>query len=201
MNILLPIIIAYLFVLAASSVQAGVTIGLGMDYTPIARMRYVNNADLEFEIFDNVAWQGQAFYEFGNGLRVGNYFALYQKRFQPSGSSSIDLSQWSVGILGDYGYEITDSGSTRLVGGMETGYGELTDQSATVMTTAGSIWVAGIVGVRFKIAYGIFCELDYRLIWLEYDINSFNPKKYLFSGSSLRLALEYPILTNDVDNN
>jgi hypothetical protein len=75
---------------------------------------------------------------------------------------------------------------------METGYGELTDKESLASMTAGSIWVAGMAGVRFVLTANIWLEFDYRLSWLEFELNGPIPKKYLFSGSSLRLSLEYP---------
>jgi hypothetical protein len=172
--------------------SADVVIGLGMDYTPIAKLEYVNNPDADFEIVDNIDWQARGFYGFGNGLRAGLFFDYYRKRIHPAAFTTDDLSKWGIGLLGDYGYEITESGNTQLVGGMETGYGELTDKESLASMTAGSIWVAGLAGVRFVLTYNIWLEFDYRLSWLEFELNGPIPKKYLFSGSSLRLSLEYP---------
>ena len=186
--------------IAATSARAGVTLGLGLDYTPIVKLQYVNNPDLDYELVDNIAWQGQAFYDFGNGFRAGGIFDIYKRNVHEADFRSIKLSQWGVGLVGDYGYGITETGNTLLVGGMEAGYGELSDKASSPTITAGSVWVGGLAGLRFHITYNFWCELDYRLIWLEYEINSPNPKKYLFSGSSLRLALEYPLLVNRKDD-
>jgi hypothetical protein len=172
---------------------AGLTLGLGLDYTPIARMKYVNNSDIEFEIVDNVAWQGRLLYDFNNGLRATGIVDFYKKKIHPGAFSAIDLSQWTLGFGGDYGYEITESGATLISAGMETGYGQLTSGSNALSSTSGSMWVSGMVGVRFLVAYNFWCELDYRLVWLEYEIRDINPKKFIFSGSCLRLALDYPI--------
>jgi hypothetical protein len=178
---------------AVSLAYAGVTLGLGLDYTPIAKVQYVENPDLDYELVDNIAWQGSAFYDFGNGLRAGAIFDIYKKKIRQSDYRYVNLSEWGIGAVGDYAYDITESGNTFLVAGMEGGYGELSDKSASPKISAGSIWVGGLAGIRFHITYDFWCEIDYRLIWREYELNAAAVKKYLFSGSSLRLALEYPI--------
>ncbi|OGC93763.1 MAG: hypothetical protein A2W25_06520 [candidate division Zixibacteria bacterium RBG_16_53_22] len=188
--------ICFWLLFAAISAGAGVTLGLGLDYTPIVNLQYVNNPDLDYEIVDNIAWQGRAFYDFENGFRAGGIFDYLRKSSGEGGFRSIELSQWGIGLVGEYGYEITETGNTILVGGMETGYGELSDKTNSPTVTAGSIWIGGLAGLRFHVTHNFWCELAYRFIWLEFEINSPNLKKYLFSGSSLRLTLEYPLLSN-----
>ena len=175
-----------------ASAMGDLVIGLGLEYIPMAKLQYANNPAADYEIVDNLDWQARGFYDFGNGFRAGLLFDIYRKRIHPAPFTTDDLSKWGIGLVGDYGYGITESGNTLLVGGMETGYGELTDEELSSSKTGGSIWVSGLAGVRFVLTYNIWLELDYRLSWLEFELNGSFPKKYLFSGSSLRLSLEYP---------
>jgi hypothetical protein len=188
-----PFAIIIFMLIAFSAASAGITIGLGFDYIPFVKMQYVNNPSLDLDIVDNIAWHGRVIYDFENGLRAGSIFNYYKKGTDENGFRSIKLTQWGIGLTGDYSYDITESGTTFLVGGMETGYGELSDRTAPPAVTVGSIWVGGLAGLRFHVVQNFWCELDYRLIYLEYEINGPIPKKYLFSGSSLRLTLEYPL--------
>jgi hypothetical protein len=178
---------------ATSSARTGIDLGLGLDYTPIVQLSYIENPNLDYEIVDNVTWQGRAFCNFGNGFRAGGLFEIYNKSLSPGGFSVIDLSAWGVGLVGDYAYDITESGNTLLVAGMETGYGELTQKASDTKKTAGSVWIGGLGGIRFLIAFNVRCEVDYRITFLEYEIKGAVSRKYSFSGSSLRLVLEYPV--------
>ena len=178
-------------IFAASSVN----LGLGIDYTPIARLRYVNNPGADFEIVDNIAWQGRVSYDFGNGFKSGLIFDILNKTIHPGAHTTTDLSIWGLGAFGDYGYEITESGHALLVAGIETGYGELTDKSQGISKSSGAIWIAGMAGFRFLIARKVWLETLYRLTWQEFEIATYPERKYKFSSSSLRVSLDYPIFS------
>lgn len=186
---------ACLLYLSVEAPAWDVNLGLGLDYTLIGRLRYEGNPNADFDFYDNLAWQGRASYSFDNGFKSGLVFDYYAKTIRPNPSTRDDLSMWGLGVYGDYGYPITESGRTRLVGGMEIGYGELTDKSTSFSETAGSVWIAGLAGTRFMIGGKAWLELDYRLAWQEFELATTPQRRYLFSGSSLRLALEYPIFS------
>jgi hypothetical protein len=170
-----------------------VNIGAGFDYIPIAILRYDNSSVADFEIVDNIAWQGRLSYSFGNGFKSGLMFDYLSKSIRPGSSIKTDLRLWGLGAFGDYGYEITETGHTLLVAGMETGYGELSDKSIGVTKSSGAPWVAGLIGTRFLIGGAVWLETVYRLGWQEFEIAKRPSRKYRFGGSSLRISLDIPI--------
>jgi hypothetical protein len=88
---------------------------------------------------------------------------------------------------------MTESGHAQLVGGIETGYARLHDKSGGSSVSDGSPWAAGVAGLRFLIAKNLWLESDYQLSWMEFGPISAREKKYLFTGSSLRFALDYQL--------
>jgi hypothetical protein len=170
----------------------GVRLGLGFDYIPIVKAEYVRNKEANFEIFDNILWQGRVSYDFGNGFMAGGTFEYYQKRIHPQYGIT-DLSLWDIGMTLEYGYELTDSGHTLLMGGAESGYGKMTDKSGAVKTPTGTFSLTGLAGLKFMIAKSLWLETDYRLGLMDFGPITSREKKYLFSGSGLRLMLDYQI--------
>jgi hypothetical protein len=174
----------------------GMSVVMAMEYNPLARLSYQNGSDLEYDIVDNISWEPGVYYNFTTGFRTGAFFQYYRKRINPAGTTELRLSSWGIGILTDYGYEITESGRTLLVAGMETGYGEFTDKNDYANRTGGSIWIAGLVGMRYFFTPGLSVELDYRIKWHQYDLSGTPAKSYDFSGSTLRLSLGYTIFSS-----
>jgi hypothetical protein len=171
----------------------GVRIGLGFDYIPISKVEYVRNPELNFQVFDNIIWQGRAAYDFGNGFNAGAFFDYYSRQIHPQGYLTSDLALLGIGFFGDYSYEMTDSGHLLLVGGLETGYGRLTDKSGATNNSDGSLLIAGLAGLRFTVAPRLWLNTAYRLSFEKFGPLGPRQKKYLFSGSSLKLLLEYQI--------
>jgi hypothetical protein len=171
----------------------GMRIGLGFDYIPITKADYVRNPEANFEIYDNIVWQGRVSYDFGNGFTTGGLFEYYQKRIHPQGYLTTDLSLWDAGMQFSYGYELTESGHALLIGGIETGYARLTDKSGAVKTPAGAFTLTGLAGLRFMIAKRLWLETDYKLSLMDFGPITSREKKYLFSGSGVRLMLDYQI--------
>ena len=169
----------------------GIIFGMGMTYIPIAKLDYVNNPNAGYEVFDNIMWGPEIKYNFGNGFEVGASSDFYNKRIEPNDFTRSDLSLWGLGLDGSYGYALTESGTTLLVGGAEMGYGEITDKANSTSKSAGSIWVAGLAGVRFDLFHNVPIEFDYRLGWLQFDVLRYPERKYKFSGNSLKLSLGY----------
>ena len=181
----------------SESIAGKINLGVGFDYFPVARLQYVNNRNADFDIVDNIAWQGRASYSLGNGFQGGLIFEYYGKRIHPNPSTTTELSQWNLGLVGNYGYAITETGHMLLVAGIEAGYGELTDNSNTISMISSSPWIAGLAGTRFMIASAIWFDVDYRIGIQDFNMNTQPVKKYLFTGSSLRLSLDLPIYSTE----
>jgi hypothetical protein len=171
----------------------GVRVGVGFDYIPITKAKFVRNPESNYEIFDNILWRGQVSYDFGNGFMAGGFFDYYKKTIHPQSYLTTHLSLWDAGLSFIYGYELTDSGHTLLLGGAETGYARLTDKSGMVKTPAGAFTLTGLAGLRFMIAKRFWLETDYKLGLMDFGPITSREKKYLFSGSGLRLMLDYQI--------
>lgn len=168
-----------------------------MEYNPIAKLSYPNSG-AEYEIVDNVTWEPGIYYNFASGFRTGTFVDYYTKTFDPGGTiAKSRLSSWGIGLLGDYAYEMTVSGRTLLIGGMEIGYGEFTDDSASAKRTGGSVWIAGIGGVRFYFTPAFSMELDYRIKWHQYDLSGEPAKSYDFSGSTIRISVGYGLYSSE----
>jgi len=174
----------------------GVSVSIGVEYDPIAKLEYVGGNQPGLDIVDNFAWESGLFYHFPAGFRAGTFFSYYVKKIARGDTRSSDLSSWGIGILGDYGLEITESGRTLLVGGMEAGFGKLTDKNEFSDRSRGAVWVAGIGGIRYFFTRAFSVEMDYRMKWLQYDFTDEPRKNYDFSGSTLRLILEYGIYSH-----
>jgi hypothetical protein len=116
------------------------------------------------------------------------------KTIHPGPNTTTDLTIWGAGIYSNYGYEITETGHALLVAGMETGYGELRDESNRIAKTGGALRVAGMVGTRFLIGGKAWLDLVYKLGWQEFSIAHYPSRKYRFAGSSLRVSLDVPLL-------
>ena len=186
-------VLALLILICPKIFAEGIKLGLGFDYTPIAKVKYVRNPELNFEIFDNLIWQGKATYDFGNGFTAGALFDYLSKTIHPQDYLTTKLSLWGIGACAGYGYNMTESGHAQLVGGIETGYARLHDKSGGSSVSIGSPWAAGIAGLRFLIANNLWLESDYQLSWMQFGPISVREKKYDLSGSSLKLALDYQL--------
>ena len=170
----------------------GVSAGIGMEYIPIAKLSYPNSGGAEYEIVDNVTWEPGVYYNFATGFRTGTFFSLYNKTFESVGAEPRSrLSSWGIGLLGDYAYEMTDSGRSLLIAGMEIGYGEFTYDNQNAKRTSGSVWIAGVGGVRYYFTPGLSMEFDYRIKWHQYDLTGTPAKTYDFSGSTIRISMSY----------
>ncbi len=176
----------------------GVSAGMAMEYNPIAKLSYPNSGDTEYEIVDNITWEPGVYYNFSTGFRAGSFFSLYNKTFD-SGSTEprSELSSWGIGLIGDYAYEMTDSGRSLLIGGMEIGYGEFTFDNANARRSSGSVWVAGIGGLRYYFTSSFSMELDYRIKWHQYDLSGEPAKSYDFSGSTIRISVGYGLYSSE----
>lgn len=171
----------------------GISVNLGLEYDPIAKLDYVDTNQPSIEIFDNISWEAGLFYNSRTGFRTGAFFDYYGKTVERTDTRNSKLTEWGIGMLGDYGYELTESGKTFLVGGMETGYGNLRDKNEFSSKRNGALWVAGIVGIRHYFSRSFSMEMDYRIKWLQYEFNSVPRKNYNFSGSTVRFTLGYGI--------
>ncbi len=163
---------------------------------PMARIEYPESNLTDFEIYDNITWEPGLYYDFDNGFRAGAVFGVYSKSIDPVFAQGTVLSSWGVGIIGDYGYEITESGRTLMVGGMETGYGKLSENNGFSARHTNGMWAAGMGGLRYFFGRGFYMQLDYRMKWLQYEFANVPAKSYRFSGSSLRIALGYGVLSS-----
>jgi len=171
----------------------GISVNIGVEYDPIAKLEYVNGNQPAQDIVDNIAWEPGLFYHFPAGFRAGTFFSYYMKKIARGDTRSSDLSSWGIGVLGDYGFELTESGRTFLVGGMEAGFGRLTDKNEFSDKTNGGVWVAGFGGIRYYFTRAFSMEMDFRMKWLQYDFTDAPKKNYDFSGSTLRLTFGYGI--------
>jgi hypothetical protein len=176
----------------------GVSAGMALEYNPIAKLSYPNSGDAEYEIVDNITWEPGVYYNFSTGFRAGTFFDLYKKTLDMGGTvSRSKLSSWGIGMLGDYAYEMTESGGSLLVAGMEIGYGEFKDDNEHAKRSGGSVWVAGIGGLRFYFTPSFSIELDYRIKWHQYDMTGTPAKSYDFSGSTIRISVGYGLYSSE----
>lgn len=173
--------------------KKSIELGIGLDYTPIGLLRYDQNRNANFEIVDNTAWQGRISYDLGNGFKSGLIFDYMAKTIHPGSSTTTDLTLWSVSLNGNYGYEITESGHTLLIAGMEFGYGQLSDKSIDVTKSGGAFIIAGMIGTRFLVGGKAWLDISYKLGWQQFSIAQYPSRKYRFAGSSLRASLDIPI--------
>lgn len=173
----------------------GFSIGLGTEYLPLSSVEYGNPVVNRYEIYDNMSIESGLYYNFDSGFRTGVIVSLFSKSIN-TGNSDSDISSWGVGVLGDYQYEITESGNTRLVSGIDTGYSRFKEKSFTNRSDE-SYWAAFFVGVRYFFSTRYFFEFDYRMKWQQFDLEGTPPKTFKFSGSSLRLALGYGFFSDD----
>ena len=196
MRIYLTAVITAIGAYAAIAEGAGYSIGLGIEYNPIARLDYINESQIDLDVVDNVALEPGIYYSLSNGFRAGVIYSIYSKKVTRSDTRIADLSSWGIGLLGDYGYEMTESGMTLLVGGMEAGYGELTDKNEFSERTRGGVWIAGLGGIRYYFTRALSMEMDFRMKWLRYDFTEVPLKSYDFSGSTIRITLGYGIYSS-----
>jgi hypothetical protein len=173
----------------------GFSIGLGTEYMPLSSVEFGNPVFNRYEIYDNMSIETGAYYNFNSGFRIGTIVSLFSKSIN-TGNSTSDISSRGVGILGDYQYEITESGNTRLVLGMDSGYSKFKEDSFTDRSDE-SYWAALFGGVRYFFSTRYFFEFDYRMKWQEFDLVGTPPKAFKFSGSSLRLALGYGFFSDE----
>jgi len=173
----------------------GFSIGLGTEYMPLSSVEFGNPVVNRYEIYDNMSIESGAFYNFNSGFRIGTIVSLFSKSIN-TGTSTSDISSWGVGVLGDYQYEITESGSTMLVLGIDSGYSRFKENSYTDRSDA-SYWASLFGGVRYFFSARYFFEFDYRMKWQEFELVGTPLKTFKFSGSSLRLALGYGFFSDE----
>lgn len=167
----------------------GVVASLGFEYIPIARLEYVDQSGISQDVVDNITWEAGFYYAFPEGLRVGSVISYYAKRIARSDTRNTDLNSWAISLTGDYGYEMTESGRTLLVGGMEIGYGQMTDKNEFNHRSAGAVSIAGIGGIRHYFSKVISMEIDFRMKWQQYEFSGIPRKNYDYSGPNLRFNL------------
>lgn len=192
--------ISILILPGALYASRGFSIGLGTEYIPISSVEFGNPVVNRYEIYDNMSIESGLYYNYDSGFRTGVIVSLFSKSINV-GNSDSDISSWGAGFLGDYEYEITESGSTRLVFGMDTGYSRFKEKSYTNRDDE-SYWAAFFGGVRYFFSNRYFFEFDYRMKWQEFDLlgvpaNGIPDKTFKFSGSSLRLALGYGFFSDE----
>jgi len=192
-SIVASVLTASCLVALDSAAYDGISLGLGLEYNPIARLEYGNNSQPGQDVVDNITLEPGIYIGFANGLRVGGFFTRYSKSLERGDNRTSSLSAWGIGFSGDYGLEITESGKTQLAGGIEAGYSELTDKNEFNKRTRGGIWVAAIGGIRHFINRAIFLEMNFRMKWLEYDFPETPQKSYDYSGPVLRISLGYGV--------
>ena len=174
----------------------GISVGLGLEYDPIAQLEYGNNSQPGLDVVDNITLEPGFFISFPTGFRVGGIFTYYGKNVDRGDTRASNLTSWGIGLLGDYGLEITESGCTFLVGGIEAGYSELTDKNEFNKRTSGGVWIAGTGGIRRLLTRVLFLEVDFRMRWLEYDFPDTPQKNYDYSGPTIRIALGYGLYSS-----
>jgi hypothetical protein len=177
--------------LSGSFAYSGFTAGFGIDYNPVARLEYENGSLPGTDVVDNISWEPALYYSFPNGFRTGIYVPIYFKKIARSDTRSSEVSSWGIGFIGDYAFEITESGGFLLVTGMEAGYGELTDENEFSRRATGGAWIAGIGGIRNFFTPRFSLELDLRVKWHQFDFPDAPQKSYDFSGTTLRIAICY----------
>ncbi|MEE9553562.1 MAG: outer membrane beta-barrel protein [candidate division Zixibacteria bacterium] len=193
----LIIVLAVIGIHAAEAASFnGYSISLGMEYNPIAKLDYENDSQIDLDVVDNITWEPGVYFSHPNGFRVGVIFAYYGKTIDRGDTRIAELSSWGVGVLGDYGYDMTESGKTFLVGGMEAGYGELTDKNEFAERTRGGVWIAGLGGIRYYFSRALSMEMDFRIKFLRYDFTEVPLKSYDFSGPTIRITLGYGIYSS-----
>lgn len=169
----------------------GISISLGTEYLPLSKVEFGSSDRNSYEIYDNMSVESGLYYSFDEGFRTGAIVSFFSKNISP-GNSSSDISSWGVGFLGDYEYEITESGGTRLVFGMDTGFSRFKDSNSFSKRTDDSYWAAFFGGIRYFFSSRYFFEFDYRMKWQEFNlVGEPVEKTFEFSGSTLRLALGY----------
>ena len=185
----------------------GISIGLGMEYLPMAKVEFGNPVISRYEIYDNMSIESGLYYNFDTGFRTGAVVSLFSKSINPGANGNSDISSWGIGVLGDYEYRISESGSTGLVFGMDAGYGRFKDSNNFSKRTDDSYWAAFFGGIRYFPGARYFLELDYRMKWQEFDLvgvpaDGIPDKTFKFSGSSLRLSLGYGFFShqNSMEN-
>jgi hypothetical protein len=169
---------------------AKVDIGMSMIYFPLARLDYTYSPNAGYELVDNLFWQPEVTYNLGHGFRIGAIASIYKRGFNYNSVTRKNVSLTGIGIIGNYAYSFTEAGHTFLTLGAETGYAMLHERSFGV-STSGSAWMAGYVGMKYIIYRGASVEIDYRLSRLEFDIKKTPERKYKFNGNSLKLTLGY----------
>lgn len=192
---LLTAFIALLIFPCGLYASKGISVGLGTEYVPLSSVEFGNPPVNRYEIYDNMSIESGLYYNFISGFRAGVIVSLFSKSIN-TGTSDSDISSWGVGFLGDYQYEITESGSTRLVFGMDNGYSRFKENSYTDRSDD-SYWAALFGGVRYFFSNRYFFEFDYRMKWQEFNLEGVPAKTFNFSGSSLRLALGYGFFSDE----
>jgi hypothetical protein len=75
---------------------------------------------------------------------------------------------------------------------MDTGYSRFKDSNDFSNRSDNSYWASFLAGIRYFFSARYYFEFDYRVKWQEFELTGDPvPKRFDFSGSSLRLALGY----------
>lgn len=186
--------VAAIFISFQVASSEGLSIGLGIDYTPIARIKYVDSNLPEYEVVDNVSYTGRLSCFLGNSFRYGLVIGHIGKKIHPVFSGKEKLSIWQTSISGDYSYNLFESGSSRMLFGIDIGYARLNYESGSATVSAPALTLAGLTGIKFGIAKRLWGEVDYRFGYQKFDIDERPHREITFSNSSLRLGVEYKIL-------
>jgi hypothetical protein len=168
-------------------------LGFGLNYTPVERIKYVGTFLTDYNIVDNVSWEGRFSYLYKDGIKGGLEFDYSGRTIHPRPFTTDDIKIWQAGAFSDYNFEIIESGKDKLLFGFETGYARLSDKYQGRTKSDGSFWITGMTGLKFKLFSKIWGEIDYRISHLQFDIVYDLHQRYIFTGSSLRVALDYQI--------
>ena len=179
--------------LSAGFVQAieNLSFGLGINYLPTSKLEIGEFNHSEESTYDNVFYEGSLFLGLPANFRVGPYYSYYKKTVAPDTPSETDASIWGIGVISDYGYVLTKSGSTEFVFGVESGYGQLSENNLYLSRSTGSVWIGGFGGLRFNLSPIYQLEIDYMYRISNYDFTQYPHKRFEYTGSSLRLTLNY----------
>jgi hypothetical protein len=166
----------------------------GVDYTPVAKLKYPESLMPDREIVDNFIWESRCLYKFENGFEIGVVFNHYQRRFWPGGITRSDIRFWGVGLAGNYSAALNPSGRTSLLAGIETGFSGFSDHCSFGTRNTESFWAGGFTGIKHHFLGPVFFEFDLLVKWLEFDFTNPPQKKYEYSGTALRFSLGCQVL-------
>jgi len=190
-------IILVLFSTLCANALESVSLGLAVEYLPTATVEKGEFGQHEESVYDNLSIQSSIRLGLPAGFKMGPLFSYYRKTIESESASPADVSIWGVGVFADYGYEFTESGRALFVLGTETGYSQLAEDILNEKRSNGAMWIDGVGGFRYLMSPSYSLELDYLLKWSNYDIEGVPLRHYKYSGSTLRLLIEYTLFANN----